>query len=75
MSSLQICRYVGCLSKSKAESKIKKLFDGVYLVREDDRKRGEYAICIKYKIHIISTVVFIQACLYIDGNKRLIIFQ
>ncbi|XP_065905069.1 uncharacterized protein [Dysidea avara] len=51
--------YVGRLSISKAESRFKNLHDGVYLVREDDRKSEEFAICIKWKqkIHHIQIVV------------------
>ena len=43
-----ICvRYVGSLSHGKAESMVKNLYDGVFLVRENSQNRGEYNICIR----------------------------
>ncbi|XP_065904439.1 cytoplasmic tyrosine-protein kinase BMX-like isoform X2 [Dysidea avara] len=41
--------YVGRLSRSKAETRLKNLYDGVYLIRVDDCKKGDYAICIRWK--------------------------
>lgn len=53
-------RFVGNISSSKAETMVKDLFDGVYLVREDNKCRGEYEICIKYDF-----------CMLIVGKVRI----
>ncbi|XP_065904301.1 uncharacterized protein [Dysidea avara] len=41
--------YVGCLSRTKAESMVKHLYDGVFLVREVSQKKGCYSICLRLK--------------------------
>jgi len=50
-------RYVGNVPSSKAENMLKDLFDGVYLVREDNENRGEYELCIKYINMCINNIV------------------
>jgi len=47
-------RYAGSVSSAKAENMIKGLFDGVFLVREDNHNRGEYQLCIRC-VYIVCT--------------------
>jgi len=42
-----INRFVGCLSRIDAENMLKDLQDGVFLIRESDQRRGEYAVGLR----------------------------
>jgi len=61
-------RYVGPLSHGKAESMVKNLYDGVFLVREDSQSRGEYEICIRFVYRVIFSI---YSCAYLGGREHL----
>ena len=47
ISVLIIYRFVGCLSRIDAENMLKDLPDGVFLIRESDQRKGEYAVGLR----------------------------
>lgn len=48
-----INRFVGCLSRIDAENMLKDLQDGVFLIRESDQRRGEYAVGLRWLIYVV----------------------
>lgn len=42
-----IDRFVGRLSRIDAENMLKDLQDGVFLIRESDQRKGEYAVGLR----------------------------
>ena len=42
-----INRFVGRLSRIDAENMLKDLQDGVFLIRESDQRKGEYAVGLR----------------------------
>ncbi|XP_065905743.1 uncharacterized protein [Dysidea avara] len=52
--------YVGCLPCNKAENLVKDLYDGVFLVREDNENKGQYEICVRWKKKPHHLTIFID---------------
>jgi len=50
---------------------VKDLYDGVFLVREDNENKGNYEMCMRY--NLILLMIYVFTSLYIDGRKSLII--
>ncbi|XP_065905741.1 uncharacterized protein [Dysidea avara] len=65
--------YVGSLSHGKAESMVKNLYDGVFLVRENSQNRGEYNICIRWKRKPYHVTIFVDPktnLFYLSREKK-----
>ena len=54
-----INRFVGRLSRIDAENMLKDLQDGVFLIRESDQRKGEYAVGLRqlYYSEVFSQVI------------------
>ena len=49
-------RFIGKMSRIEAEQCLHRMKDGVFLIRESDARQGEYAIALRYRYSLNSTL-------------------